>query len=47
MKTLVFTVEHKYTKMLRHIEGINVMDAFKKSNTDLNYWVVINVEEAQ
>lgn len=42
---LMFTVEHKYTQMIRHIEGENIAQAMKNSNTDLNYWTVIDVEE--
>ena len=45
IKMLVFTVEHKYTKMIRHIEGENIAQAMKNSNTDVNYWTVIDVEE--
>ena len=42
---LVFTMEHKYTKMIRHIEGENIAQAMKNSNTDVNHWTVIDVEE--
>ena len=45
IKMLVFTVEHKYTQMIRHIEGENIAQAMRDSNTDLNYWTVIDVEE--
>ena len=42
---LVFTVEHKYTKALRHIEGENSAQAMKNSDTDARYWIVIDVEK--
>jgi hypothetical protein len=29
---LVFTVEHKYCKSIRVVEGVNVYDAFKSNN---------------
>ena len=42
---LRFLVEHKYCKCRRVIEGYNVFDAFKRNETDLATWVVIDVEE--
>ena len=41
-----FTVEHKYCKCTREIEGYNVWDAYKTNGLDLNVWIVINVEKA-
>ena len=42
---LRFTVEHKYCKCTRTIEGENVYNAFKNNQMDLTIWTVINVEE--
>ena len=42
---MIFTVEHKYCKCTRTIEGENVYRAFKENNMDMNIWVVIDVEE--
>ena len=39
-----FTVEHKYCKYTREVEGRNVCDAFKNNNLDLNIWIVMAVE---
>ena len=42
---MTFTVEHKYCKMTKKIEGENVFDAFKKNGLDFNIWTVINIEK--
>lgn len=42
---LRFTVEHKYCGCIRVIEGENVYNAYKNSNTDINTWIVKNVEK--
>lgn len=42
---LKFTVEHKYCKCTRVIEGINVFEAFKGNKMDITIWNVINVEK--
>ena len=42
---LKFTVEHKYCKCTRVIEGENVAQAFKNSNTNPTMWIVIDIEE--
>ena len=42
---LRFTVEHKYCKCTRIIEGENIALAYKNSGTDSNVWLVIDVEE--
>lgn len=40
-----FTVEHKYCKCTKVIEGVDKYDAFKKSGTELNLWNIIKTEE--
>lgn len=42
---LKFIVEHKYCGMTKTVEGVNVWDAFKKNNLDLNIWIVKNIEK--
>lgn len=42
---LRFTVEHKYCKVTRTIEGINVFEAFKNNQMDWSIWQVIDVEK--
>ena len=42
---LVFTVEHKYCKCTRKIEGNNVWNAFKDNKMDWTVWNVIDVEK--
>ena len=39
------TVEHKYCKCTRVIEGNDLYDAFRKSNTDMTIWIVIDIEK--
>ena len=47
IKMLKFTMEHKYTKMLRVISGENIAQALKNSNTDVNYWTCVDVMEVK
>lgn len=42
---LKVTVEHKYCKCTKVIEGDTIAIAFKHSNTDSNIWLVIDIEE--
>ena len=40
-----FTVEHKYTKMTKTIQGENLADAFKKNGLLPNFWFAIEISE--
>ena len=42
---LRFTVEHKYCKCTREIEGPNVFDAFKLNKMDWTIWTVVDVKK--
>ena len=42
---LRFTVEHKYCKCQRVIEGLNVYNALKYNGLDITIWIVKNVEK--
>lgn len=42
---LRITVEHRSCHCIKVIEGDNVTQAFKHSNTDPKHWIVINIEE--
>ena len=44
-KMLKFKAVHKYTKMVRHIEGVNVWEAARNSNTDLKLWEIVEIIE--
>jgi hypothetical protein len=41
---LRFTVEHKYCKAIRNIEGYNVWDALKNNGLDYKVWDVKEIE---
>ena len=38
------TVEHKYCKMTKVIEGNSIIDAYRKNNLDITIWKVIDIE---
>ena len=40
-----FTVEHKYCRMTKTVEGFNVWDALKSNGLDFIIWIVKSVEE--
>jgi hypothetical protein len=42
---LQFTIEHKYCKCTRVIEGQNVFEAFKNNGINLSIWIVTDVEK--
>lgn len=42
---LKVTVEHKYCKCTKVIEGDSISIAFKNSNTNPTVWIVIDIEE--
>lgn len=44
-KMFEFTVEHKYTKMIKRIEGENLDDALKKNRLLSDLWLAIQVCE--
>lgn len=44
-KMFEFTVEHKYTKMIKRIEGENLADALKKNGLLPSLWFTIQVCE--
>ena len=39
------TVEHKNCKCTKVIEGNDLYDAFRKTNTDMTVWNVIEIEK--
>ena len=42
---LIITVKHKYCGCTRVIEGETLTQAFKNSNTNMEVWVVIDIEK--
>jgi hypothetical protein len=38
------TVEHKYCKYIKIVEGNSLYDAFKKNDLDVRVWNVIDIE---
>lgn len=44
-KMLRFTIQHKFCKCLRQIEGENVFDALKNNNLDFKFWDILDVEK--
>ena len=42
---LRITVEHKYCGCTRVIEGETLIQAFKNSNTNMDVWIVIDIEK--
>lgn len=42
---LRLTVEHKYCKCTRVIEGETITKAYKENNTDMSIWQIIDIEK--
>ena len=42
---LKFKAVNKYTKMVRHIRGVNVWKAARNSNTNLEIWEIVEIIE--
>ena len=40
-----FKAVHKYTGMVRHLEGVNVWDAARRTNTNLEVWEIVGIIE--
>jgi hypothetical protein len=38
------TVEHKYCKAIKVIEGNSIIDAYRKNGLDIKIWKVIDIE---
>lgn len=38
------TVEHKYCKITKVIEGNSIIDAYRKNGLDIKIWKVIDIE---
>lgn len=41
---LRLTVEHKYCKTIKVIEGSSIINAYRKNNLDIRIWKVIDIE---
>ena len=44
-KMYTLTVEHKYCGCTRVIQGNSIAEAFANTNTDMNVWIVKNIEK--
>ena len=38
------TVEHKYCKTIKVIEGNSIIDAYRKNGLDIRIWKMIDIE---